>query len=60
MSQPIKIITIHLEGGIVQEINGVPAGYELHVEDHDIHDPEHPQWDKEKECIVTVYKGGGA
>jgi hypothetical protein len=53
-------ITIHIEGGMVQDVSGIPQGQELHVEDHDIHDEEHPQWDAEKECIVTIYKGAAA
>jgi hypothetical protein len=55
-----KPITVHIEGGMVQDVSDVPNGYELHVEDHDIHDEEHPQWDAEKECIVTVHEGGAA
>jgi hypothetical protein len=53
-------ISIHIEGGMVQHVSGVPMGYGLHVEDHDLHDEEHPQWDAEKECIVTVYEGSAA
>ena len=50
-------ITVHIEGGMVQGVSGIPTGYALHVQDHDIHDEEHPQWDPEKECIVTAYEG---
>jgi hypothetical protein len=58
MSQPSKIITIHLEGGLIQDVTGVPQGYELHVEDHDEGDTSHPSWDAEKQCFVTIYEGG--
>ena len=53
-----KIITVTIEGGLVQDVTGVPQGYELHVEDHDQGDESHPQWDAEKECFVTLYEGG--
>jgi len=56
---PAKTITIHIEGGLVQDVNGIPAGYELRVEDYDYPDDTQPTWDAEKECHVTVYEGGG-
>jgi hypothetical protein len=51
-------ITVHVEGGLVQDVTGIPAGYELRVEDHDGDDISHPAWDAEKECFVTIYDGG--
>jgi hypothetical protein len=50
-------ITVTIEGGIVQDVTGIPAGYELHVEDHDESDESHTSWSVEKECFVTVYEG---
>jgi hypothetical protein len=55
-----KIITIRLEGGMVTDVDGVPAGYALHVEDYDYGDDSNPNWDAEKECFVTIYEGGAA
>jgi len=57
MSQPPKIITVTIQGGLVQDVTGVPKGYELHVEDHDEGDESHPAWNAEKECFVTIYEG---
>jgi hypothetical protein len=53
-----KPITVHVEGGLVQDVTGIPAGYELRVEDYDHADDSHPAWNAEKECFVTVYDGG--
>ena len=55
-----KTITVHVEGGLVQDVTGIPAGYEVRVEDHDGDDTSHPAWDAEKECFVTVYEGDSA
>ena len=55
---PVKIITVRVEGGMVADVDGVPAGYELRVEDYDHADDSHPAWNAEKECFVTVYDGG--
>lgn len=52
-----RIITIRVEGGVVQEVSGVPKGFELHVEDYDEGDTEHPSWDAEKGCFISVYEG---
>ena len=52
------IITVHVEGGLVQHVNGIPAGYELRVEDYDVHNPGDDSWDAEKECVVIVFEGG--
>ena len=52
-----KTITIHLDGGLVQDVTGIPPGYEVHVHDHDEGDRSHPSWDEGKECFVTVYGG---
>jgi hypothetical protein len=52
-----KIITVTVEGGLVQDVTGVPKGYELHVEDHDEGDTSHPSWDEEKKCFVTIFDG---
>ena len=57
-SVPSKIITVTIEGGLVQDVAGVPAGFELRIEDHDGDDTSHPAWDEQKECFVTVYDGG--
>jgi len=53
-----KTIIIHVEGGLVQDATGIPAGYEVRVEDHDGNDTSHPAWEAEKECFVTIYDGG--
>ena len=55
---PTKTITIHVEGGMVQDVNGIPAGYEVRVEDYDHADARGPDWNAEKECQVTTYEGG--
>ena len=52
-----KIITVHVEGGLVQDVTGVPDGYQLRVEDYDTDDPSHPSWDAQKQCGVTTYDG---
>jgi hypothetical protein len=52
-----NIITVHGEGGLVQDVNGIPAGYEVRVEDYDVHNPCDDSWDAEKECVVTVFEG---
>ena len=53
-----KIITVHVEGGLVQDVTGVPMGYELRVEDYDTNDTSHPSWNARKQCGVTIYDGG--
>ena len=54
-----KAITVKVEGGMVSDVGGIPAGYELRVEDYDHADESHPGWDAEKECFATVYGGDG-
>ena len=56
-SQSRKIITVTIEGGIVQDVTGVPSGYELHVEDHDDGDTSHPSWNEGKQCFITIFDG---
>jgi hypothetical protein len=51
------VITVHVEGGMVQDVSGVPAGYELRVEDYDHADETQPTWDAARYCNVTVYGG---
>jgi hypothetical protein len=55
-----KTITVHVEGGMVQDVTGIPTGYEVRVEDRDEGDTSHPSWDGEKGCFVTVYGGDNA
>ena len=55
---PPKTITVHIEGGLVQDVTGIPSGYEVRVEDYDCQDPTDDSWEAEKECAVTVYEGG--
>jgi len=55
-----KTITIHVEGGLIQDVTGIPAGYEVRVEDYDHADDTQPTWDAEKQCHVTVYGEEGA
>jgi hypothetical protein len=55
-----RLITVTIEGGIVQDVTGLPQGYELHVEDHDEGDTSHPSWDAQKRCFVTIFDGGAA
>ena len=57
MSRP-RIITVRVEGGLVQEVSGVPEGYELRVEDYDQGDTDHASWNPEKRCFVTIYETG--
>lgn len=56
--QLTKTITVKVEGGLVQDVAGLPSGYELRVEDYDGDDTSHPAWVAQKECYVTVYEGG--
>jgi hypothetical protein len=53
-----RIITVRVQGGLVQEVSGIPAGCELRVEDHDDGDRDHPSWNPNKGCFVTIYEGG--
>jgi|GEM_PF-6197676 len=53
-AQPRPIV-VCIHGGVVTDVSGVPEGYELHIEDYDVIDPEHPQWNVEKECLTSVY-----
>jgi len=55
-----KVITVQVKGGLVQDITGLPADFELRVEDYDVQDPGHDSWDAGKECVVTVYEGGAS
>jgi hypothetical protein len=55
---PPEIITVQVHRGLITDVSGIPEGYELHVEDYDVDDTEHPQWNAEKECITSVYAGG--
>jgi hypothetical protein len=57
---PPKTITVHVEGGMVQDVTGIPAGCEVRVEDYDHSDDTQPTWDQEKQCHVTVYGGDSA
>ena len=41
----------------MQDVAGLPPGFEARVEDHDDGDPDHPSWDASKGCFVTVYEG---
>ena len=52
------IITIQIHRGLITDVSDLPEGFELRVEDYDMDDEAHPQWDAEKGCIVTVYEGG--
>lgn len=54
---PAKTITIHVEGGMVQDVTGIPPGVEVRVEDYDHSDDTQPTWDAGKECAVTTYQG---
>lgn len=56
---PSKTITVQVEGGLVQDVTGIPAGYEVRVEDYDEGDPSRQTWDDEKKFFVTVYGGDG-
>jgi hypothetical protein len=58
-SQKRQPIIVHVEGGMVQDVNGIPPGYEVKVEDYDHADDTQPTWDAEKGCHVTVYGGDG-
>lgn len=57
--QSPKTITIHIEGGLFQDVTGIPPGYGVHIHDHDEGDTSHPSWNAEKGCFVTVYGGDG-
>jgi len=54
---PPKTIIVRIEGGLVQDVTGIPKGYEVRVEDYDESDETQPQWDAEKECFVSIYEG---
>jgi hypothetical protein len=55
-----RLITVIIEGGIVQDVTGIPSGYELHVEDHDDGDTSHPSWNEGKQCFITIFDGDEA
>jgi hypothetical protein len=59
-SEPTKTITVRIEGGLVQDVTGVPEGCELRVEDYDGDDTSHPAWDADNGCFLTIYDGGAA
>lgn len=42
----MEIITIHIEGGIIQDVNGIPAGVQIQVNDFDVasEDIGNPMW----------------
>jgi len=50
------VITIQIHRGLMTDISGLPPGYALHVEDYDVDDTEHPDWNAEEECTITVYE----
>ena len=52
-----KTVTLHIKGGLVQDVTGVPDGDELRLEDYDSDDTSHPSWDAQKQCVVTIYEG---
>ena len=59
---PANTITIQLKDYWVHEVTGIPAGYQVRVEDYrdeDEGDKSHPSWDAEKECYVTILGGEG-
>ena len=49
-----KIINVKIHRGLIEDVTGIPEGYELHVEDYDGDDTAHPAWDAKKECFVTI------
>jgi len=55
--RPVNVITIQIHRGLMTDVSGLSAGFELHVEDYDADDTSHPEWNAEKECAVTVYEG---
>jgi hypothetical protein len=57
-SEPQNIV-LTIRYGLIDEVTGIPAGYELRVEDYDGDDASHPAWNAEKECFVTVFDGSG-
>jgi hypothetical protein len=57
MTNSPKIITVKINRGLIEDVTGLPKGYELHVLDHDGDDTAHPSWDAEKGCFVTIYDG---
>jgi len=58
MTNSPKIITVKINRGLIEDVTGLPKGYELHVHDHDGDDTSHPSWDATKVCFVTIYGGG--
>jgi len=39
----MKIIEITVEGGVIQHIDNIPEGIEVHVRDFDVDDDTHPE-----------------
>ena len=51
-------ILITVEGGVIQDIEGVPAGIVVEVRDYDRDgDREHPTWSEEHQAFVGVWTG---
>jgi hypothetical protein len=53
----VTTITVTVQGGMVQEVAGIPPGWKIRVEDYDHPDDTQPTWDAEKQCFVTLYEG---
>jgi hypothetical protein len=58
MTHSPKIITVKIHCGLIEDVTGIPEGYEPRVEDYDGDDTAHAAWDAETECFVTIYDGG--
>lgn len=55
--EPVKqVIVVDVEGGLVQNVSGVPFGVKVEIVDHDEGDTSHPSYDEEREAFVSVYE----
>ena len=51
-----KIITITVEGGVIQDVSGIPAGVKVEVIDFDVSDSDKCEMVNGQPAIVSVYK----
>lgn len=53
----MKKIIIIVEGGVIQDIQGIPAGVEVEVIDFDAEGAENYELVNGQPAIVSIYKG---
>lgn len=50
-------ITVTVQGGLVQDVTGIPSGVTVEILDFDEGDESHPTWNAARACFVTQYGG---